>query len=348
MSLTYVGLLAYAQVFNVAFLSQICPSCSRYLPPSIFGALVIPLSCFDLSEQVLAQVIMSLLRFLSLGVLLIGTTVALIYDWDHSALQSYLHSESSNDISVFDLKGFGVMFTTAIFSQLFQHSVPGLIRPLSDEDKKYVPKIFLSALLTTAIIYIASGSVCVLYFGKHLNQSVNLNFVGFTWGINSDQWGIYVVLKFLSTLVVMFPAIDTLSVFPLIAITLGNNLNSAFPQVYSLVRSVKISPFVDVVDSKKITSTIWRLIASIPPVLLSIFVQDLTLSLQIAGLCGIIVALVIPAILFVQTQHRVQLIPTGLQTKVAFQNDFNDHLYVYIVLLIAVAAMCISIFQMCT
>lgn len=67
MMLTYVGLLAYSQVFNSSFISQIWPGCSLYVPSLLFGLVVVPLSCFDLADQVTVQVLMSLLRFLSLG-----------------------------------------------------------------------------------------------------------------------------------------------------------------------------------------------------------------------------------------------------------------------------------------
>jgi hypothetical protein len=67
MMLTYVGLLAYTQVFNSSFASQVWPAAPQYVAPLLFGIIVVPLSCFDLAEQVTVQVVMSLLRFLSLG-----------------------------------------------------------------------------------------------------------------------------------------------------------------------------------------------------------------------------------------------------------------------------------------
>lgn len=67
MMLTYVGLLAYAQVFNSSFNSQIWRTPSMHASPLLFAAIVVPLSCCDLSEQIAVQVLMSLLRFLSLG-----------------------------------------------------------------------------------------------------------------------------------------------------------------------------------------------------------------------------------------------------------------------------------------
>ncbi len=360
MALTYVGLLAYTQVFNDTFRSQLFPTAPSYLPPLLFGIIVIPLSCFDLSEQVFAQVLMSILRFLSLGILLIGTIVALFTDWNNSLLHEALDSPSSSleitdasshysSIFYANFSGFGVMFTTAIFSQLFQHSVPGLIRPLKEEHKKFIPQIFAYALLTTTIIYILSGTFCVLYFGSHLQQSVNLNFIDFTWGVRaSPQNGsIISFITCLAMTVVLFPALDTLSVFPLIAITLGNNLHAAFPQVDNWLKQLPVLATYDKKLLRKWTSLLWRLVAAIPPVILSVVVTNLVVSLQIAGLCGIIVALVTPALLHQQTQYRIELIPSGMKiTTLAFPDAFNNSLYVNTVLGIAAVAAVVSVGQM--
>jgi amino acid permease len=247
------------------------------------------------------------------------------------------------------------MFTTAIFSQLFQHSVPGLIAPLSAEHKKYVPTIFKAALVTTSLIYISTGCICVMYFGSHLQQSVNLNFVGFTWGLDRTRameedsyvWThklSHIAVTCVSMLVVLFPALDTLSVFPLIANTLGNNLNSAFPGMSALVKSsgrVTERSYI-----RRVTLVLWRLIAAVPPILLSIFVNDLIFSLQLAGLCGIVVALVTPALLQRQCEFRSTLIPTSLKANSSIPPEFTGKKYSVAVLALGGVAAVIALCQM--
>lgn len=380
MTLTYVGLLAYTQVFNDTFITQLWPDLPIFIPPLIFGAFVVPLSCMDISEQITVQVAMAAIRFLALGILLFGTLIALIVDWEHSALANnrivvfsqfptsefsiFSSSYSFEGIPLVNWSAFGMIFTTAIFSQLFQHSVPGLIRPLSNENKKYVPVIFRYALLTTASIYIVTGTLCVLYFGQDIKQAINLNFIDFDWGINAKNnmiasW----ILRLLSMIVVLFPVLDTLSVFPLIAITLGNNLNSSFPQLYTLVKGFCDSQERDDTsptptkstpspnhghEAQKITTILWRLIAAVPPVLCSILVKNLIFSLQLAGLCGIIVALIIPSLLFQQIQYRIALIPFAMKTVLPFPKDvyFHDNSYIYVVFMVGMIAIVITVAQM--
>lgn len=354
--LTFVGLMAYAQVFNSSFLLQVWPSSPPHLPALFFAVIVVPLSCFDLAEQVTVQIVMSILRFLSLGILAFGTLLAIFVDSDRSGVNTSVsivmsNSTGSDHLPYIRWQGFGLMFTTAIFSHLFQHSVPGLIRPLSTSHKKKIPTVFKYALATTSFIYIVSGWACVYYFGNELNQSVNLNFVGYTWGIEKPDTGstmqhqfLYALAEFMAMIVVIFPALDTLSVFPLIANTLGNNLNSAFPGLCGLIKSMNIT--AEKQQHKKISLILWRLIAAIPPIVFSIFLQQLSLSLEVAGLCGIIVALVTPALLKIQSPSRLSLIPLSLQASTPFTIKYGSIYYTSLVLLLAVVAMIISIFQM--
>eukprot|EP00566_Odontella_aurita_P008689 CAMPEP_0113589674 /NCGR_PEP_ID=MMETSP0015_2-20120614/36220_1 /TAXON_ID=2838 /ORGANISM="Odontella" /LENGTH=845 /DNA_ID=CAMNT_0000495721 /DNA_START=23 /DNA_END=2560 /DNA_ORIENTATION=+ /assembly_acc=CAM_ASM_000160 len=274
MALMYIGLLAYSQVFCGA-VSALLPSSQRaaeaperdttawylrILPQVVFGSVVVPLSCTELDEQVAVQAVMACVRFVAILIMVGGSVMALFLD-DRRAAVSYdddggyssSSSSSSSGPPYFAapdeencrmsytacFSGFGVAFSTALFSQLFQHSVPGLIRPLDGQREKVekVPLVFGASLLTTWSFYMLLGITAASYFGADTRSSVNLNFADdFTFGLDPSataQW-ILTVCKLASSVVVMFPALDTLSVFPLIANTLGNNLlatsSPAFPQ----------------------------------------------------------------------------------------------------------------------
>jgi len=203
----------------------------------------------------------------------------------------------------FAFSGFGVMFSTALFSQLFQHSVPGLIRPLPEYQKRKVPGVFMSALGTTMSLYLILGISAACYFGPSTLSSVNLNFTDFSYGIDLEEapeWQVWIV-KILSNVVVLFPAADTLSVFPLIANTLGNNLSTSSPGMTKRIgkflkgRGYKNDKLK--AHTTKANMIIWRLIASVPPIVASIYAKDLAFSLQLAGLAGLYVAFICPALL---------------------------------------------------
>jgi hypothetical protein len=396
MMLMFVGLIAYTQVFVNTFQLQIAPNIPTAIPSFLFGLIAIPLSCVDLAEQISVQVVMSILRFLSLATLLFGTIAAMFIDPHPSFSSTSVSGEEREDlIPYYQFSGFGLMFTTAIFSQLFQHSVPGLIRPLHKSEKQHVSTIFSWALVTTGAIYILTGIICTIYFRSDLNPAINLNFVSYYWGMTppppttsilSGSYLLFLLVKSLSMLIVLFPALDTLSVFPLIANTLGNNFHAAFPKGYkqttkylgylppSLVQfllrssspshsSSSSSASSAVVYStsnshqiRQLTLRCWRLVAAIPPVVVSLYVTNLSLTLQVAGTCGVLVALVVPALLQYFSLLEVPDLPSLTHDKkynpnaVHFEpnpygSHFSELVYVYLVLFIALIALGICLLQ---
>ena len=250
-------------------------------PQVIFGFLVLPLSCVELDEQVSVQSVMATVRFVAIFVMVVGSVIGLLVDdSDNNTTRHrrppYWASPSSSDPADDSCEmsytacygGFSVAFSTALFSQLFQHSVPGLLRPLKQQPSRmsHAPvrlytlrrlvyslpfsfvdanlthashislstrslekRTFAAALLTTFSLYLLLGTSTASYFGADTRSSVNLNFADFTLGIdlNNAPMAVAILLRSISAIVVMFPALDTISVFPLIAITLGNNLYAA-------------------------------------------------------------------------------------------------------------------------
>lgn len=310
MALAYVGLLAYSQVFVQGMISFAFPqaddvsTATLLLVLLLFSVVVIPLSLHDLNEQVSVQVAMSLLRFLSLGILLVACVYGLFADPNYTVPCE--EEEAALQMAPFqtpwfNTAGFGLAFTTSVFSQLFQHSVPGLVRPLAAEHRKHVPQIFGSALLTTGLIYVGLGCSAVMFFGNKTKESVNLNMSCYFFGVSQNSsW--LPVASFLSNVVLLFPALDTLSVYPLIANTLGGNLHASFPHLLdpitsSLWAETETETQDRAAELKRLTLSGFRCLAAIPPILCSLLVTDLTVSLNLAGMAGIIVALVTPCLL---------------------------------------------------
>jgi len=148
MALMYVGLLAYTQVFCGSIATLIWgPGGHKNdigivgLPQVVFGIMVVPLSCCDLDEQVAIQSLMASVRFVALFIMIGGSSLALMLDDDNSdrTYPPYFAPADAEECQMSYtacFSGFGVAFSTALFSQLFQHSVPGLLRPLRDQPSK--------------------------------------------------------------------------------------------------------------------------------------------------------------------------------------------------------------------
>ena len=165
MALMYIGLLAYTQVFCGAIAELVWGNNDgtppTAIPQLLFAAMVIPLSCIELDEQITVQSIMAYLRFLAIFIMVFGSILALCLD------DSHIDKDNKNDSAVVHgppywaptepdrmsytlcFSGFGVAFSTSLFSQLFQHSIPGLLRPLKDRPNKMkkVPVCIYTMLL---------------------------------------------------------------------------------------------------------------------------------------------------------------------------------------------------------
>jgi amino acid permease len=343
--LMFVGLLAYTQVFcgSISALLWSETDAPKGLSQVIFGVMVIPLSCMELDEQVSIQSLMAKARFLAIFVMVAGSLVALFVDDSEDRLGGIPLSGrapffASPEIDGCHMSytacfpGFGVAFSTVLFSQLFQHSVPGLLRPLSEQSHLVgkAPQVFGASLLTTCAFYLLLGTSAASYFGANTKSSVNLNFANFNFGFDPETTSAWVVrlARVASTIVVVFPALDTISVFPLIANTLGNNMYAASnPSFLKWIAHQMASiqgaaldkhrrkRYSDLgLDDRKVllqsasqVSTIfWRLVAAIPPLIGSIWATDLSFSFLLAGVAGIYVAFVAPCLLQLNSRAIVE------------------------------------------
>ena len=96
---------------------------------------------------------------------------------------------------------------------------------------------------------------------------------------------------------------------------------------------------------RKTTVILWRLVAATPPVICSHYITDLSATLQFAGLCGILLALILPALLQKYSYERISNIPVSLQFN-PYSSHFSSNFYTDIVLGIAAVAFSISLLQM--
>lgn len=126
-----------------------------------------------------------------------------------------------------------------------------------------------------------------MYFGKYTDSPCTLNwghFIGFSVNDKNEFW-----VQVVSHFVVLFPALDVLSVFPLNIITLGNNLTVA-------ILSPKNA-------AKRSYNVFFRLIAAIIPLVGATIVSDLDILLQFTGAIGIAIEFLIPALLVYKSKQ---------------------------------------------
>ena len=86
--------------------------------------------------------------------------------------------------------------------------------------------------------------------------------------------------------------------------------------------------------AKSTTLIVFKLLAGVPPIFFSIFVNDLSVSLQYSGLCGVYVAFVAPALLRISVLKRNEVF---LRVALYLVLCFSAFAFVVVVVQIATA-----------
>jgi hypothetical protein len=279
---TFGLLWAYGTVFANAFAQKfpiLGDFYSYYAYIVVFGLFVIPLSCLDLKEQVTVQMILSAGRVMM--VFCMVGTIGVSYLWgsreDFGAAATYDRGE----LFAFHESGLQHLLPIAVFANIFHYAIPALAEPVAD--KRTLAYIFMTTLIFCFIAYSAIAISVSLYFGDLTQTSSNLNWADY--GNNSSGVAFF-IKRLISMYVMMFPALDVASAFPLNAITIGNNLFSAVygKQVHSME------------DSRRHKIT-FRLLAAFPPLIMAAFESNLGKITDYTGMTGFVLAFIFPPML---------------------------------------------------
>ena len=350
--LAITGLWAYSNVAANSLVQQVrWETCGEpnFLGPcgfeymincAVFGVIVVPLSLLDTTEQATIQSIFTVLRFVTLGAMAIGAVLGLFLFPLASAFPPLPRSSLSLPASTsaasappfatpssviantttapyygknvhwgLQTSGMGLLISSMCFSMLFQHSVPGLMAAIDPTQRQSVKHVFGGALISSALLYIVLGVTMALYFGSAILPSSNLNFVNFNFGMGEPS---SMVATLMSYVIVLFPVVGSISVYPLITITLSNNLH---------VSTAKCTGWGQ--DNRR-ARIFWRLVAGIPPILLSLLVRNLSTIIQFSGLFAVPIAYLFPALLQLYSNRGVE----GLEK---IPNEFSWHFNRYAV-----------------
>jgi len=278
----------------------------------LFGCTVVPLSCFELDEQVPLQVFLTGCRFF-MFFLMIGTSGLCATDVSElSAIKTpTLDDEYAyGEVDYVRWAGIAKTLPILIFANIFHHSIPGLTHPAGD--KRTIGYVFTATNVFTVTAYLILGISLGAAFGKGIEQSSNLNWSYFhaNTGHFDDQGNVVGAAwwtKAVSMYIMLFPAIDVVSAYPLNAITLGNNL---FGAAYG--------NRIHEVENNRWLRTGFRLLASIPPIIFGILVRELGVITDYTGTTGFLIGISCPAILYMSSRTmalRRQFSPNTFYTS---------------------------------
>jgi hypothetical protein len=240
----YGGLWAYSSIFGSA-LAEALPNFGTLKSDEdaqahdvyaycvgLFGLIVVPMSLLELNEQVAVQLFLSGCRFLMIFLMVATPLIAWWYqEEDDTVEQAHFGSltEAPFGAPWIRISGVHQMMPIAVFAVVFHYAIPGLADEMSQ--KSQLTLIFRHVFVLCGIFYIGIGVVGAWYFGPTALPSGNLNWSHYHAGtghLEDGEW-IHVAwwAKSVSFYVLIFPALDVISAFPLSAFCLGNSLMSA-------------------------------------------------------------------------------------------------------------------------
>jgi hypothetical protein len=231
----------------------------------IYAAVVVPLSCTSVVDQLIIQMIFFVGRMTMVLVMLVTVAVAMVSSSPH--FDSQIGANKGVPTSNFPL--FFIMMQVAIFSTAYQFCVPCMAEVTKDSKK--MVSIFGSACLFILVSTLTVSLLLAIFFGRELIEtSSNLNWSAYhgATGEYDDTEGKWIGRAWWATaisyFVVCFPAFDSMAVFPLCALSLGESLMGGY-----------YGAKVHIVNADWKRRTVFRLLGSVPQIVAAAFLQDI-------------------------------------------------------------------------
>ncbi|KAL0212460.1 hypothetical protein RCL1_006086 [Eukaryota sp. TZLM3-RCL] len=243
---------------------------------SCFAFVVVFLSLKGMEEQLSVQMLLMFFRIVVIAAMCITSFIGIkTGKFGEEPIKNYEPIPSIN----FD--GFGVLFGTAVLSQVIHHGIPSLVEPC--KKKGSVHKVLSLALLCTGAMYCGVSYLGTKLFGRNIGPILSLRWMDYTAGhalTSAPLW-----TRVIAYTVTLFPPIDVVSAFPLGSVTLSNTL---------IAGHVK--------DNNKKKILLAKIASFLPPLLLVATRTHVSIISEIGGLVGFFICFIIPAVMVIKSR----------------------------------------------
>ena len=218
------------------------------------------------------------------------------------------------------IQGFPSLFGVSVYSFMCQHSLPGMITPM--KSKRRVFSLIFSDFVLILLFYLLMIYTGAFHF-NHLEDLYTLNFlISFSTSVPAAEQLLAVLGYFLA----LFPVFTLSTNFPIISITLRENLKALAVFVFKPLRGDK--PF-----HWSINRFIFPLLALIPPIAIAFGTYRVDLLVSITGSYpGIGVQYVIPATLALAGKYVITK-KMGLKYENRYKSPFSYVVFFVVIFL---------------
>ncbi|XP_013779152.1 transmembrane protein 104-like [Limulus polyphemus] len=259
---------------------------------ALFLCLLGPFTFFNVQKTKYLQMLTTVMRWLAFTIMIVLTSIALA------------KGKGRGTPPVADIKGVPNLFGVCVYSFMCHHSLPSLITPIRNKDRLF-SLLFADYLLI--LCFYSLLSFTGIFTFENLQDVYTLNFEPQKCG---DSDTVVSSVPFLQYFLALFPVFTLSTNFPIIAITLRNNLKSLF-----LKDSKKYSIFLERI--------LFPVITVIPPVAIAFATESLEILVGITGsYAGAVIQYVVPALL-VYYARKDSLTSIGLGVKKQHSSPFH-------------------------
>ena len=195
-----------------------------------------------------------------------------------------------NTPTIANFKNLPNLFGISVYSFMCQHSLPGMVTPM--RGKKWVYLMLAGDFATTLLFYLL-----LTITGSFAFKSCNMREL---YTLDFFRPGDGTFLLIIGTYLALFPVFTLSTNFPIIAVTLRENLKSLARLVLKLLKIEKDIP-------KLVNIFLFPILALIPPLIISYATQQDDLLVSITGsFPGVGVQYVIPAALVLMGRYTLK------------------------------------------
>eukprot|EP00026_Physarum_polycephalum_P008418 Phypoly_transcript_08502.p1 GENE.Phypoly_transcript_08502~~Phypoly_transcript_08502.p1 ORF type:complete len:470 (+),score=23.36 Phypoly_transcript_08502:93-1502(+) len=287
----------------------------------IFALIVVPLSLFNFQKTRYLQICTLFCRNLAFFLMIILAIVFI----------SQNRGANPHELAKFEMSGLPNLFGLAVYAFMCHHSLPSIITPVTN--KKGIHKVMGLDFLFVFLAYITLCLTAQFAFGTETNPTCTRESRGFVpctiqqlYNLNFASYNVRVIADFLA----LYSLFTLTTNYPLIAITLRNNVLLAVPERWG---------------RPKVRYAIVSLAASIIPIIVALITQSVDKLVSFTGsYAGLGIQMVIPALLAYRS--RIVIANTfGKYTVNPYRSFFAGPGWIWAILVLSGAFLCMVTFN---
>ncbi|CAM9146857.1 unnamed protein product [Ectocarpus sp. 12 AP-2014] len=246
----------------------------------LFGMVVVPMSTLEIKEQATFQVVLTILRFVAL-VVMVGTILTSLHTGGEPFGPGTEELVGTTPLATW--RGMFKAVPAGIFALSLAATTPTIVSGL--EQKHSVGNVVWTAMISAAVTYTGISFATAYYFGASVNGSCNVSWANYSPKGDGPVGSLLATSgRMMAYFVVLFPAMDVTSVYPLNVMVVANNMMAA---VYN--------DHVDNAENDSVIVTTFRILCAVPPLLCALLWKDFAAIVGYAGCLTVMIAFVFPA-----------------------------------------------------